>query len=75
VLLQALVACAGVTVDAVATALGMELRGGAMAAEGDLDFRGALAVRKDVPIGFKQIRINDVPRMAPRLGGDGFFAP
>jgi hypothetical protein len=42
----------------VATALGIELRGGAVAAEGDLDFRGTLAVAKDVPVGFKQIRIH-----------------
>ena len=57
-LLQALVACAGVTVGAVATALGIELRGGTVTAEGDLDFRGTLAVAKDVPVGFKQIRIH-----------------
>jgi hypothetical protein len=52
-LLQALVACVGVTVGAVATALGIELRGGAVAAEGDLDFRCTLAVAKDVPIRFQ----------------------
>jgi uncharacterized OsmC-like protein len=57
-LLQALVACAGVTVGAVATALGIELRGGAVTAEGDVDFRGTLAVEKDVPVGFKQIRLH-----------------
>jgi len=57
-LLQALVACAGVTLGAVATALGIELRGGALTAEGDLDFRGTLGVAKDVPVGFKQIRLN-----------------
>ncbi len=56
-LLQALVACTGVTVGAVATALGIELRGGAVTAEGDLDFRGTLAVAKDVPVGFRQIRL------------------
>ncbi len=56
-LLQALVACTGVTIGAVATALGIELRGGAVTAEGDLDFRGTLAVAKDVPVGFKEIRI------------------
>jgi uncharacterized OsmC-like protein len=56
-LLQALVACAGVTLGAVATSLGIELRGGTLAAEGDLDFRGTLGVAKDVPVGFKQIRL------------------
>jgi uncharacterized OsmC-like protein len=56
-LLQALVACTGVTVGAVATALGIELRGGAVAAEGDIDFRGTLGVAKDVPVGFRQIRL------------------
>jgi uncharacterized OsmC-like protein len=57
-LLQALVACAGVTVSAVATALGIELRGGVVTAEGDLDFRGTLAVGNDVPVGFKEIRLH-----------------
>ncbi len=57
-LLQALVACTGVTVGAVATALGIELRGGAVTAEGDIDFRGTLAVAKDVPVGFRQIRLH-----------------
>lgn len=56
-LLQALVACTGVTVGVVATALGIELRGGAVTAEGDIDFRGTLGVTKDVPVGFKQIRL------------------
>ena len=56
-LLQALVACAGVTVSAVATALGIELRGGALRAEGDLDFRGTLGVAKDAPVGFRDIRL------------------
>ncbi|MBW0000380.1 MAG: OsmC family protein [Verrucomicrobia bacterium] len=56
-LLQALVACAGVTLGAVATSLGIEVRGGTLVAEGDLDFRGTLAVAKDVPVGFKQIRL------------------
>src|ERR1700687_2881887 len=56
-LLQALVACAGVTLGAVATSLGIELRGGSLAAEGDLDFRGTLGVAKDVPVGFQQIRL------------------
>ncbi len=56
-LLEALVACAGVTVKAVATALGIELRGGAVSAEGDLDFRGTLSVDKSAPVGFKTIRL------------------
>ena len=56
-LLQALVACAGVTLGAVATALGIELRGGTLTAEGDIDFRGTLGVAKDVPVGFKEIRL------------------
>jgi uncharacterized OsmC-like protein len=57
-LLQALVACAGVTVGAVATALGIELAGGTLSAEGDLDFRGTLGVVRDVPVGFKDIRLH-----------------
>jgi len=57
-LLEALVACAGVTLRAVATALGIELRDARVLAEGDLDFRGTLGVSKDVPVGFKQIRLN-----------------
>ena len=56
-LLQALVACAGVTLRAVATALGVELRGGSVSAEGDLDFRGTLGVDKAAPVGFKAIRL------------------
>jgi len=56
-LLEALVACAGVTMSAVATALGITLRSGAVAAEGDLDFRGTLGVAKDVPVGFQRIRV------------------
>ena len=56
-LLQSLVACAGVTLSAVATALGIELRGGHLTAEGDLDFRGTLGVAKDVPVGFREIRL------------------
>src|SRR5918996_6308663 len=51
-LLQALVACAGVTLRAVATALGVPVRGGTVTAEGDLDFRGTLGVSKEVPVGF-----------------------
>jgi len=57
-LLEALVGCAGVTLRAVATALNIPLRGGTIRAEGDLDFRGTLGVSKDVPVGFKQIRLN-----------------
>jgi len=56
-LLEALVACAGVTLKAVATALDVPLRAGAVAAEGDLDFRGTLGVAKDAPVGFKAIRL------------------
>lgn len=56
-LLEALAACAGVTLAAVATAIGVELRGGTVKAEGDLDFRGTLGVTKDAPVGFQNIRI------------------
>ena len=56
-LLEALVACAGVTLKAVATALGIEVRDGTVAAEGDLDFRGTLGVDKDAPVGFRTIRL------------------
>lgn len=56
-LLEALVACAGVTLNAVATALGIELRDAALVAEGDLDFRGTLGVSKEVPVGFQNIRL------------------
>jgi uncharacterized OsmC-like protein len=56
-LLEALVACAGVTCNAVATALGLGLRGGNVRAEGDLDFRGTLGVAKDAPVGFREIRL------------------
>jgi uncharacterized OsmC-like protein len=57
-LLQALVACAGVTLTAVATALGVALRGGTVSAEGDMDFRGTLGVSRDVPVGFQRIRLH-----------------
>ena len=57
-LLEALVGCAGVTLRAVATALGISLRGATIQAEGDLDFRGTLGVSKDVPVGFRQIRLH-----------------
>lgn len=57
-LLEALVACAGVTLRAVATALGIRLRDATIRAEGDLDFRGTLGVSKDVPVGFQQIQLH-----------------
>jgi uncharacterized OsmC-like protein len=57
-LLEALVACAGVTLTAVATSIGIELRGGIARAEGDLDFRGTLGVVKDAPVGFQSIRLH-----------------
>jgi uncharacterized OsmC-like protein len=57
-LLEALVGCAGVTLSAVATALGIPIRAAAIRAEGDLDFRGTLGVSKEVPVGFKQIRLH-----------------
>jgi uncharacterized OsmC-like protein len=57
-LLEALVACAGVTLAAVATSLGVDVRGGTVRAEGDLDFRGTLAVAKDAPVGFRTIRLS-----------------
>jgi uncharacterized OsmC-like protein len=56
-LLEALVACAGVTLSAVATSIGIEVRGGTIRAEGDLDFRGTLGVSKDIPVGFSNIRV------------------
>ena len=56
-LLEALVACAGVTLKAVATALDIKLRHGTVSAEGDLDFRGTLGVAKDAPVGFRAIRL------------------
>lgn len=57
-LLEALVACAGVTLCAVSTAIGVEIKDGTVKAEGDLDFRGTLGVSKEVPVGFKTIRLN-----------------
>jgi len=57
-LLEALVACAGVTLNAVATAMGIEIREGIVRAEGDLDFRGTLGVDKEAPIGFSRIRLD-----------------
>ena len=66
-LLEALVACAGVTPKAVATALDIPLRSGIVAAEGDLDFRGTLGVAKDAPVGFAQIRLRfDLDTDAPQ---------
>jgi uncharacterized OsmC-like protein len=56
-LLEALVACAGVTLKAVATALGIPLKAGVVRAEGDLDFRGTLGVAKNAPVGFREIRL------------------
>jgi uncharacterized OsmC-like protein len=56
-LLEALVGCAGVTLSAVANALNVPLRSATIRAEGDLDFRGTLGVSKDVPVGFKEIRL------------------
>src|SRR5438128_6849902 len=57
-LLEALVACAGVTLKAVATALEIDLRSGTVKAEGDLDFRGTLGVAKEAPVGFREIRLH-----------------
>ena len=56
-LLEALVACAGVTLKAVSTALAIPLKSGTVSAEGDLDFRGTLGVDKEAPVGFRQIRL------------------
>ena len=65
-LLEALVACAGVTLGAVATALGIALDGGTVTAEGDLDFRGTLGVARDAPVGFREIRLGfDLRTAAP----------
>lgn len=57
-LLEALVACAGVTLRAVATSIGVEVRGGSVRAEGDLDFRGTLGVEREAPVGFRAIRLS-----------------
>jgi uncharacterized OsmC-like protein len=66
-LLEALVACAGVTVKVVATALEIPLKSGNVSAEGDLDFRGTLGVAKDAPVGFAQIRLRfDLDTAAPQ---------
>jgi uncharacterized OsmC-like protein len=66
-LLEALVACAGVTLKAVSTALAIPLKSGTVSAEGDLDFRGTLGVDKEAPVGFREIRLTfdvdtDVPQ-------------
>jgi len=66
-LLEALVACAGVTLKAVATAIDVPLKTGTVAAEGDLDFRGTLGVAKEAPVGFAQIRLHfEVDTDAPQ---------
>ena len=66
-LLEALVACAGVTLRAVSTALDIPLKSGKVSAEGDLDFRGTLGVAKDAPVGFAQIRLRfDLDTEAPQ---------
>lgn len=66
-LLEALVACAGVTLKAVSTALDIPLRAATVSAEGDLDFRGTLGVAKDAPVGFAEIRLRfDVDTDAPQ---------
>jgi len=65
-LLEALAACAGVTLSAVATSIGIALRGGTVRAEGDLDFRGTLGVSKEAPVGFQNIRLSfDLDTDAP----------
>ena len=60
-LLEALVACAGVTLSAVATAIGIEVRSGTVKAEGELDFRGTLGVARDTAVGFREIRVEFTP--------------
>ena len=65
-LLEALAACAGVTLRAVSTSTGIAVRGGTVHVEGDLDFRGTLSVAKDAPVGFKEIRVRfDLDSDAP----------
>jgi uncharacterized OsmC-like protein len=66
-LLEALVACAGVTLKAVATAIGVELKSAKLRAEGDLDFRGTLGVDREAPVGFRDIRVAfDIVSEAPQ---------
>jgi uncharacterized OsmC-like protein len=73
-LLEALVACAGVTLKAVATALDITLKSGTVSAEGDLDVRGTLGVAKDAPVGFAQIRLRfDIDTDAPQEKLDQLF--
>jgi len=73
-LLEALVACAGVTLKAVSTALAIPLKSGTVSAEGDLDFRGTLGVDKEAPVGFRQIRLRfDVATDAPQEKLDQLF--
>src|SRR4029453_17760087 len=73
-LLEALVACAGVTLKAVSTALDIPLKSGAVSAEGDLDFRGTLGVDKEAPVGFREIRLRfDVDTDAPQDKLDQLF--
>jgi uncharacterized OsmC-like protein len=70
-LLESLAACAGVTLRSVATSLGIEVRGGTISAEGDLDFRGTLAVDKQAPVGFRDIRLRfDLDTDAERASVD-----
>ncbi len=57
-LLEALIACAGVTLSAVATSIGIDIKEGIVKAEGDLDFKGTLGISKEVPVGFKAIRLS-----------------
>ena len=70
-LLEALVACAGVTLNAVATALGLTVRDARVRAEGDLDFRGTLGVAKEAPVGFRDIRLSLRDRRRPHRGAAG----
>lgn len=70
-LLQALVACAGVTLKAVATSMEIQIKGGELKAEGDLDFKGTLGVSRESPVGFKNIRLTfylDTEASAEQLG-------
>ena len=73
-LLEALVACAGVTLKAVATALEFKLDGATVSAEGDLDFRGTLGVAKDAPVGFRAIRLSFELTTGRTAGADRFAA-
>ena len=69
-LLQALVACAGVTLRAVATALGVPVHGGTVSAEGDLDFRGTLGVSRETPVGFADIRYDAMGNLIANFGSN-----